>query len=62
MTHSDIAFEILVAFREGRTKLNRRSGQFLGQLVADTEGALSEAQARWLGKLADVAGVEVAHG
>lgn len=61
MKPSDIAFAVLVAFREGRTVLTRRSGQFLGQLVADDAMPLSEAQAEWLCKLAERAAVGVDH-
>lgn len=61
MTPADIAFAILMAHRSGATKLNRRCGQFLGQLVADDTNPLSEAQLKWLGQLADRAGVGVGH-
>ena len=60
-TPADIAFAILSAHREGTTRLNRRSGQFLGQLVADSTMPLSEAQSKWLDQLAERAGVEVEH-
>lgn len=39
-------------------RLTRRSGSFLGQLVADPS-PMSDAQAEWFFKLAERAGVEV---
>lgn len=58
---SSVAYAILTAHREGTTRLTRRSGQFLGQLVADSATPLSEAQSKWLDQLAERAGVEVDH-
>ena len=60
-TVADVAFAILTAHREGKSRLTKRSGQFLGQLVADAEMPLSEAQSKWLDHLAERAGLEVAY-
>ena len=55
-TPADAGFALLVAHREGRTKLNRRSAQFAGQLLANDD-PLTEPQARWLAQLMDRAGL-----
>lgn len=55
---SDTAFAILVAFREGKTKVTRKAGNFLGECVVDPS-PLSEKQAEWLNTLAERAGVPV---
>ena len=61
MTPPDAAYAILTAHREGKTRLTRRSGQFLGQVVADSTMPLSDAQSKWLDQLAERAGLEVQH-
>lgn len=45
-----------LAFLCGNHPLNRRSGQFLGQLAVDPS-PLSDAQLSWLGKLLDRSGL-----
>ena len=40
----------------GNHRLSRKAGQFLGQLAVDST-PMSEAQADWLGKLLDRAGL-----
>lgn len=40
----------------GNHRLSRKAGQFLGQLAVDPS-PISEAQAHWLGKLLDRAGL-----
>lgn len=62
MVPADMAFAILTAHRDGQTRLTRRSGQFLGQLCADGDMPLSDAQSKWLHQLAERAGLEVEHG
>ena len=54
-TPADAGFALIVAHREGRTTLTRRSAQYCGQLVAAHE-PLTEAQERWLGQLCQKAG------
>lgn len=61
MAPSDMAFAILTAHREGKARLTRRSGQFLGQICADGGMPLSDAQSKWLDQLAERAGLEVDH-
>lgn len=56
MKPRDAAKEILWNRNEG---LTWKACQFLGQCVGLPERPLSEAQARWLGKLADEAGLSV---
>ena len=53
---ADAGFALIVAHREGRTRLTRRSAQFAGQLVAACE-PLSDAQEEWLDKLLEKAGL-----
>jgi len=55
-TPADAGFALLVAHREGKTKLSRRSAQFAGQLLANDD-PLTEPQARWLAQLMDRAGL-----
>jgi len=50
--HRDAALALL----NGNYRLSRKAGQFLGQLVVDTS-PMSEAQADWLAKLLDRAGL-----
>jgi hypothetical protein len=50
--HRDAALALL----NGNYRLSRKAGQFLGQLAVDTS-PMSEAQADWLGKLLDRAGL-----
>ena len=57
ITPADAGFALIVAHREGRTALTKRSAQFSGQLVANDDN-LTEAQARWLGQLCDRAGLD----
>lgn len=45
-----------LALLNGSSRLSRKAGQFLGQLVVDSS-PMSEAQADWLGKLLDRAGL-----
>ena len=45
-----------LALLTGDHRLSRKAGQFLGQLAVDP-APLSEAQADWLGKLLDRAGL-----
>lgn len=54
MTISDRAMAILQAHREGRVKLSRRAGNFMGECCVDPQ-PLSEKQHRWFGKLNDAA-------
>lgn len=61
MAPADMAFAILTAHRDGRARLTRKAGSFLGQLVADPS-PLTQAQSDWLGQLAERAGMEAAHG
>ena len=56
-TPADAGFALIVAHREGRTTLTRRSAQYCGQLVAAQE-PLTEAQERWLGQLCQKAGFD----
>ena len=58
-TPADAGFALIVAHREERTTLTKRSAQFAGQLVANDD-KLSEAQAPWLGQLCKRAGFEAA--
>lgn len=58
LTHREAALALL----NGKCRLNRRSGQFLGQLAVDAS-PMSEAQANWLAKLLERAGLpEMAEG
>lgn len=50
--HRDAALAML----NGNNRLSRKAGQFLGQLAADPS-PMSEAQAAWLGKLLERAGL-----
>ena len=50
--HRDAALALL----NGDYRLSRKAGQFLGQLAVDST-PMSEAQADWLGKLLDRAGL-----
>lgn len=59
LTPADAGFALIVAHREERTTLTKRSAQFAGQLVANDD-KLSEAQARWLGQLGKRAGFDAA--
>lgn len=45
-----------VALLNGTSRLSRKAGQFLGQLAVDST-PMSEAQADWLAKLLDRAGL-----
>ena len=45
-----------LALLTGNHRLSRKAGQFLGQLAVDST-PMSEAQADWLGKLLDRAGL-----
>jgi len=45
-----------LALLNGTSRLSRRAGQFLGQLAVDST-PMSEAQANWLAKLLDRAGL-----
>lgn len=45
-----------LALLNGTSRLSRRGGQFLGQLAVDST-PMSEAQADWLAKLLDRAGL-----
>lgn len=45
-----------LALLNGTSRLSRKAGQFLGQLAVDST-AMSEAQADWLAKLLDRAGL-----
>ena len=45
-----------LALLNGNYRLSRKAGQFLGQLVVDSK-PMSEAQADWLAKLLDRAGL-----
>lgn len=48
--------EAALALLNGKHRLSRKAGQFLGQLAVDST-PMSEAQADWLGKLLDRAGL-----
>lgn len=50
--HRSAALALLI----GEHRLSRKAGQFLGQLVVDTS-PISEAQADWLAKLLERAGL-----
>lgn len=50
--HRDAALALL----NSTSRLSRKAGQFLGQLAVDPS-PMSEAQADWLGKLLDRAGL-----
>ena len=50
--HRDAALALL----SGNCRLSRKAGQFLGQLAVDPT-PVSEAQADWLGKLLERAGL-----
>lgn len=56
-TPADAGFALIVAHREGRTTLSRRSAQYCGQLVANND-KLTEAQTRWLLQLCQKAGFD----
>ena len=45
-----------LALLNGNHRLSRKAGQFLGQLAVDST-PMSDAQADWLGKLLDRAGL-----
>ena len=45
-----------LALLNGTSRLSRKAGQFLGQLAVDSR-PMSEAQADWLAKLLDRAGL-----
>jgi len=45
-----------LALLNGNSRLSRKAGQFLGQLAVDSS-PMSEAQADWLAKLLDRAGL-----
>ena len=45
-----------LALLNGTSRLSRKAGQFLGQLAVDST-PMSEAQANWLAKLLDRAGL-----
>lgn len=45
-----------LALLNGNNRLSRKAGQFLGQLAVDST-PMSEAQANWLAKLLDRAGL-----
>lgn len=45
-----------LALLNGTSRLSRKAGQFLGQLAVDPS-PMSKAQADWLGKLLDRAGL-----
>lgn len=45
-----------LALLKGTSRLSRKAGQFLGQLAVDST-PMSEAQADWLAKLLDRAGL-----
>lgn len=45
-----------LALLNGNHRLSRKAGQFLGQLVVDSS-PISEAQANWIAKLLDRAGL-----
>lgn len=45
-----------LALLTGTSRLSRKAGQFLGQLAVD-DSPMSEAQAGWLAKLLDRAGL-----
>lgn len=51
--HRDAALALL----NGTYRLSRKAGQFLGQLAVDPS-PMSEAQADWLAKLLDRAGLQ----
>lgn len=51
----------LALLTDHHEQLNRRCGQFLGQVAAN-EAPLSEKQLRWLDQLLDRAGLPVADG
>ena len=48
--------EAALALLNGNHRLSRKAGQFLGQLVVDPS-PMSEAQAEWLAKLLNRAGL-----
>lgn len=48
--------EAALALLNGDTRLTRKAGQFLGQLAVD-KAPMSEAQADWLAKLLERAGL-----
>ena len=52
INHRDAALALL----NGNYRLSRKAGQFLGQLAVDPS-PMSEAQADWLAKLLDRAGL-----
>jgi len=55
-TPADAGFALIVAHRQGDIGLTKKAAQFAGQLVAAHE-PLSDAQAEWLGKLLNKAGL-----
>lgn len=59
------AFSLLSAHQTGDTKLTRKAGSFLGQLVTDPQ-PLTDKQAEWIATLLERAGLpqigEAAHG
>lgn len=57
MTLSESAWALFEAHRAGKSPLSRSAGSFLGQCAVDPPSALTERQARWLGKLLDRAGL-----
>lgn len=52
LEHRDAALALL----NGNARLTRKAGQFLGQLAVDAS-PMSDAQADWLAKLLDKAGL-----
>lgn len=55
-TPADAGFALIVAHRDGDIGLTKKAAQFAGQLVAAHE-PLSDAQAEWLEKLLNRAGL-----
>lgn len=56
MSIAETAFALLTAHKEGETKLTRRAGGFLGQLVAEPT-PLTDKQAEWMATLLERAGM-----
>jgi hypothetical protein len=65
MSISETAFALLSAHQTGETKLTRKAGSFLGQLVTDPQ-PLSDKQAEWIATLLERASLpqigEAPHG
>jgi hypothetical protein len=59
---ADAAFALIEAHRDGKTKLTRKAGNFLGECVVDGEQPLSQRQGEWISTLLNKAGLPAIDG